>query len=193
MTQWRDGWKLGLEGHAAVRALHERVRDEIRSRHQRTVPLADALTDRWEKADYLGFGAGTSIYDSSLVLGDVEVGEHTWIGPGTLLDGRGGLRIGSYCSISAGVHIYSHDTIAWALTGGRAREARSPTAIGDCCYLGPQAVVTRGVTIGDHSLVGALSVVKQDVPPYSVVGGIPARVLGRVAIGEDHELTICYD
>lgn len=79
-----------------------------KNKFDRGLPFADCFVDRWEKAEALGFGKGTSIYDSSLVLGDVKVGENSWIGPNTVLDGSGGLEIGSNCSISAGVQIYSH-------------------------------------------------------------------------------------
>lgn len=89
-------------------------RSELDRKFQRTLPFGDYVVDRWEKAQVLGFGRGTSIYDSALVLGDVQVGENTWIGPFTLLDGTGGLSIGSFCSISAGVQIYTHDTVDWA-------------------------------------------------------------------------------
>ncbi len=108
------------------------------------------------------------------------MGKETWIGPFTVLDGRGGLKIGSFCSISTGVHLYSHDTVQWALTGGRAKERRAPTKIGDCCYLGAMTIVNRGVTIGDHCVIGANSFVKKNIPPFSIAAGNPARILGRV-------------
>src|SRR5205085_1782250 len=142
---------------------------------------------------FLGFGSGASIYDSSLVLGDVLVGEETWIGPFTVLDGRGGLTIGKYCSISAGVQLYSHDTVKWALTGGKAAEARQPTQIGDCCYLGPLTIVGRGVTIGEHSVIGANSFVRQDMPPFSIAVGSPARVIGKVELLGESEVRFVYD
>ncbi|MHC4512616.1 MAG: acyltransferase [Planctomycetota bacterium] len=193
MAKFNDDWKLRIEGHAAFRKMHETLRAEIRERHDRCVPLADEILDRWEKAEQLGFGAGTSIYDASLVLGDVRIGENTWVGPFTVLDGRGGLRIGSFCSISAGVQIYSHDTVAWALSGGRAAEQRAPTSIGDCCYIGPTTVIASGVEIGDHCVVGALSLVKDNVASYTIVGGVPSRVLGRVEIDESGEVELVYD
>lgn len=77
-------------------------RREVTEKFNRTLPFADYIVDRWEKARELGFGEGASIYDSSLVLGDVKVGHDTWIGPFfTVLDGSGsGLTIGSHCSMS---------------------------------------------------------------------------------------------
>src|ERR1700741_4941899 len=94
-------------------------RNLMRSKLNRVLPLNEVLTDRWKKAAYLGFGKGTSIYDSSVVFGNVKVGDNTWVGPFTILDGPGDLTIGSHCSISAGVHIYTHDTVQWAVSGGK--------------------------------------------------------------------------
>lgn len=121
-----------------------------------------------------GFGEDTRMYSSCLVLGDVEVGKNTWIGPWTILDGSGGLQIGSNCSISAGVHIYSHDSIDWALSGGHADYPHDPVKIGDNTYIGPHAVICKGVTIGKGCVVGANSVVVDDVPDHVMIAGNPA-------------------
>jgi len=161
-----------------VRDLITALRDRTRKQFRRVLPLADYFSDRWEKAAYLGFGEGTSIYDSSLVLGDVKVGCHTWIGPFTVLDGSGGLEIGGFCSISAGVHIYTHDTVRWALSGGKDQPERAPTRIGSRCYIGPHTVVAKGVTIGDGCVVGAHSLVLDDIPAGSKAFGVPCRVVG---------------
>jgi acetyltransferase-like isoleucine patch superfamily enzyme len=167
-----------------LRAFWSAARDEVDARFHRTLPLGDYVVDRWEKARRLGFGEGTSIYDSSLVLGDVKVGENTWIGPFTVLDGSGGLEIGSYCSISAGVQIYTHDTVDWALSGGTAPPRRDATRIGSRCYLGPNVVVARGVTIGDGCVVGANSLVLRDLPAGSKAYGTPCRVVGPAGTGD---------
>lgn len=151
---------------------------EVRERWHRSLPVGDYLVDRWEKARLLGFGEGASVYDSAVVLGDVRVGKHTWIGPFTVLDGSGGLEIGDYCSISAGVQIYSHDTVRWATSGGRTDPDRSPVRIGSRCYIGPHAVISKGVTIGDGCVIGANSLVNSDVPAGSTAWGTPARVTG---------------
>lgn len=165
--------------------LMEELRAEYRARWNRDLPIEEILGDRWSRAKALGFGEGASIYATSYVYGDVQVGEHTWIGPHTLLDGRAGLRIGRYCSISAGVQIYTHDTVKWAVSGGVAPHDTAPVTIGDCCYIGSQSVVVKGVTIGAHSVVGACSLVNRTVEPYSIVAGVPARRIGSVEVDAD--------
>jgi acetyltransferase-like isoleucine patch superfamily enzyme len=161
----------------SLRALWRSRRAEVDQRYHRTLPFADYVVDRWDKARALGFGEGTSIYDSALVIGDVRVGAKTWIGPGVVLDGSGGLTIGSFCSISAGVQVYSHDSVEWATSGGERPYAHAPTRIGDRCYIGPNSIVAKGVTLGDGCVVGANSVVLSDIPAGARVAGSPARPL----------------
>jgi acetyltransferase-like isoleucine patch superfamily enzyme len=86
---------------------------------------------------------------SALILGDVKVGRYTWIGPNVVLDGSGRLEIGEYCSFSAGVQIYTRHTAEWATSRGKADAERRPTKIGSGVYIGPNAVIEMGVTIGD--------------------------------------------
>lgn len=163
-----------------LKALWQQRQREVIQHHQRSLPFGDYIVDRWEKAQALGFGSGTSIYDSVVVLGEVRVGSDTWIGPFVVLDGSGGLTIGSHCSISAGVQIYSHDTVEWALSGGTAPYTHAATSIGDNCYIGPCAVIAKGVRIGDRCRIGANSLVLTDIPAGSLAHGTPCRVVGRV-------------
>lgn len=158
-----------------LRCLWRQRQKEVNNAYQRTLPFADYVTDRWEKARMLGFGHGSSIYDSSLVLGEVSVGENTWIGPFTVLDGTGGLVIGNYCEISAGVQIYSHDTVKRATSGGVLPISYSATRIGSRCYLGPNVIVTRGVTLGDGCIIGANSFVNRDIAPGLKAWGTPCK------------------
>lgn len=162
---------------AKLREFWSERRREVDARFSRTLPFGDYVVDRWEKARALGFGEGTSVYDSSLILGSVAVGRNTWVGPFTILDGSGGLEIGDNCTISAGVQVYSHDTVEWAVSGGTAAYAHAATRIGSNCYVGPNAVIAKGVTIGDGAIVGANSLVLKDVPAGAKVGGSPARPL----------------
>lgn len=151
-------------------------RNFIKRSYNRVLPSNEMFSDRWEKAEYLNFGKGSNIYDSSLVIGDVEVGENTWIGPFTVLDGSGGLKIGYNCSISTGVQIYSHDSVAWATSGGKEKYEYAPTQIGNNCYIGPNTIIAKGVKIGDCSIVGANSFVNRSFPKGSIVAGNPARL-----------------
>lgn len=144
----------------------------------RMLPFGESVSDRWSKAKRLGFGEKTSIYDSAIVLGDVEVGANTWIGPNVILDGSGAkLRIGSFCSISAGVQIYTHNSVAWSLSGGSAKAEVNEVNIGNYCYIGPNAVIAKGVEIGEKSIVGANSFVNSNLPSNSKAWGVPARIV----------------
>lgn len=176
-----------------LRRLYRLLRDDVRERWNRDLPLEELLFDRWERARSLGFGEGSSVYHSSYVFGDVRVGENTWIGPFTLLDGTGGLQIGRNCSISAGVHIYTHDTVRWAVSGGAAPYEHAPVEIGDCCHIGSHTVVAKGVRVGECSVVGACSFVNRDVPPFSVAAGTPCRPIGPVQLGTDGGVEFVFD
>lgn len=81
-----------------------------------------------------------------------------------------GVRIGANTAISFDVRVLTHDFV-----NGR----RVNTTIGSCCFIGGRSIIMPGVTIGDHVIVGAGSVVFADVPPRSVVQGNPARIIER--------------
>jgi len=140
--------------------------------------MKDSYNERLKRAQRLGFGEGTTIYESSLVIDNVRVGKNTWIGPFTVLDGSGKLEIGNNCSISSGVQIYTHDTVKKRLSGGRLGPERVPTKIGHSCYIGPLTVIQMGATIGDYVVIGAHSFVNKDVPNDSIAYGVPVRVYG---------------
>ncbi len=150
-------------------------RERVRKEFDRVLPIGDYFSDRWEKAKYLKFGENSSIYDSSLVLGDVKVGKDCWIGPFTVLDGSGGkLIIGNGCDISAGVHIYTHDTVDKVIYDGII--SNDNVSIGNHCYIGPNVVISKGVIIGDYVTIGANSFVNKNIPSNSKAFGLPARI-----------------
>lgn len=158
-------------------AMQSRLQAEKISKFNRRVSFGDLVTDRWANAKEYGFGEGTSVYDNVLILGDVRVGENTWIGPNVILDGSGGgLAIGDWCSISAGVQMYTHDTVQRSITLGKAPIEHSPTIVGNGVYIGPNTIIARGVNIGDGAVIGAMSFVNSDVPANARAWGCPARI-----------------
>lgn len=117
------------------------------------------------------------------ITGDPQIGPGTWIGAFTVIDGSGGLVIGSGCDISCGVHIYTHSSAKRCVSGrSYAAVDRAPTTIGNNVFLGANAVVLMGVTIGDGAVIGAGAVVSKDVEPYAVVAGVPARPIANVVV-----------
>lgn len=157
--------------------LGEKLSINFKLEYNRSIPFADLLFDRWERAKFLGFGENASIYDSSYVFGEVIVGPNTWIGPFTVLDGSGGLSIGSNCSISTGVQIYTHDSVDWAVSGGKNCYKYDKVSIGNNCYIGPNVVISAGVNLGDGCIVGANSYVNKSFPSGSKIAGSPAKLI----------------
>jgi acetyltransferase-like isoleucine patch superfamily enzyme len=166
-----DEWLKVVRGFLGV--LSARKKQQF----NRRVSVGDLLTERDDNAAAYGFGEGTTMYDNVLVRGDVKVGRDTWIGPGCILDGTGGLlEIGDWCSISGGVHIYTHHTVKRSISLGAEPIEYAPTKIGNGVYIGPNAVIQMGVTIGDKAIVGANSFVNRDIPANSKAFGSPARI-----------------
>jgi acetyltransferase-like isoleucine patch superfamily enzyme len=138
---------------------------EIKEKFNRHVSIQDLFSDRWETAEFYGFGKGSSCYNNVLIIGDVSVGKNTWIGPNVILDGSGKLEIGDFVSISAGVQIYTHDTVSWSTSMGERKKTIQSTKIGDGVFIGPNSIIQKGVNVGDKAIIGAMSFVNKDVPP----------------------------
>lgn len=94
------------------------------------------------------------------------------------------ISIGNNVTITADVRIYEHDLIRkmWNLDnnyiGPEIKYYVGDVVIEDNVAIGARSIITYNVTIGHNSVVAAGSVVTKDVPPYSIVGGNPAKVIG---------------
>jgi acetyltransferase-like isoleucine patch superfamily enzyme len=105
----------------------------------------------------------------------VTIGDGSVIGFDAILDGRGGLTIGRNVNLSSEVAIWTaqHDHRSPTFAARCA-----PVTIGDRAWLSFRTTILPGVTIGDGAVVAAGAVVTTDVPPFAIVGGIPARIIG---------------
>lgn len=112
------------------------------------------------------------------IIGQPLIGSGVWIGAFTVIDGSGGLTIGAGCDISAGAHIYTHSTVGRCISKRSREIERRATVIGQHVHVGANAVILMGSQIGDHSIIAAGAVVKENTiaPPYSVLRGVPAEV-----------------
>ncbi len=153
-----------MEFKSEMENLIKKLRSSMKQKFNRHVSIQDLLSDRWETAKFNGFGEGSSCYNNVLIIGDVTVGSNTWIGPNVILDGSGGLKIGDYVSISAGVQIYSHHTVEWSTSLGERQIVKKLTKVGNGVYIGPNSIIQMGSNIGDKAIIGAMSFVNKDVP-----------------------------
>lgn len=176
LSRWVKSWHTDARTGRRIESSLARRRGEVTTRWDRSLPFGEYFSDRFARASELGFGAGSSVYDSCLVLGKVSVGKGTWIGPFVILDGSGGLSIGHNCSIAAGAQIYSHDTVDLLGRIDSNSVPKSPVSIGDDVYIGPNVVVARGVSIGRGAVIGANSFVNSDIPPEARAWGNPATI-----------------
>ena len=115
-------------------------------------------------------------------VGDVVIGDHTRIGLHCTVIGP--VCIGNHVNLAQGIVVTAlnhnfNDTTKRIDEQGVATKA---VTIADDVWIGANAVVLPGVTIGQHSVVAAGAVVTQDVPPYSVVGGVPAKVIKNLKV-----------
>ena len=173
--------------------LMKRRRNEMKSQYNRVLPSGEYIYNRFSKAEDLNCGKKTSIYDTSVVMGDVEIGENVWVGPYTILEGiNGKLKIGDYVSIDAGVMIYTHDTTKSYLPGGMNPVEKSDVEIGSNTVIGTMTTIKCGVKIGNHCVIGAHSYVNKDVPDGYIAAGIPAKIIGEVIINADGTVDFKY-
>jgi maltose O-acetyltransferase len=109
----------------------------------------------------------------------LTIGDHTRVNRNCCLDARGGLSIGSNVSISPEVAML---TMQHGSDDPEFRTVVSPVTIEDHVWIGTRAMILPGVTIGKGAIVAAGAVVTRDVPARAIVGGVPARPIGRRGI-----------
>lgn len=168
-------------------------RDDMRHKYNRVLPSGELIFNRFDKGKYLKCGKDSSVYDTSVIMGDVEIGDHVWVGPYTLLEGSNAkLRIGNHVSIDAGVMIYTHDSTRACVSGGKEPFIKGDVTIGDCTVIGTMSMIGCNVTIGSHCVIGANSFVNKDIPDNSIAAGTPAEIIGNVIIDDEGRVEFRY-
>jgi acetyltransferase-like isoleucine patch superfamily enzyme len=116
-----------------------------------------------------------NVYMRAGMNGSIRIGDSCAINSFAKIFGHGGVTMGANSQIGPGslVTTTSHDP-------KRAMAAEfKPVAIGDWVWIGANVTVLPGITIGDHAIVGAGTIVTKDVAPWSIVVGNPGRVIGE--------------
>lgn len=147
-----------------------------------------------QRAKKLGFGDKTRVYVGAIIYGHPQVGRNVFIGPYAIIDGTGPLTIGDGCGIGLHVMIWTHDASPKIMGGNTIKEKVKigEVIIENNVNICAGAIITPGTRVGHHSLIAAGAVVTKDVPPYSVVAGVPAKIIGKVQITEG-EVKIEYE
>lgn len=128
------------------------------------------------------------------VGGRIRIAPHVYIGDDCILSSASLIDIGRFSMLAHGVHIFDNDShpLDWedryeqsiAYRSGNAPSApkvnSAPVTIGEHVWIGFNAFISKGVTIGDRCIVAACSVVTKDVPPDTVVAGNPARIVKKL-------------
>ena len=119
----------------------------------------------------------------------LEIGKGTIIGDNAILDARAGIKIGENVNFSSNVSIWTFQHDYRDPYFACNKDHVGPVKIGNRAWIGPNVIILRNVTIGEGAVVAAGAVVSHDVPPFSLVGGIPAKVIGQRPTDLKYEFT----
>ena len=117
-------------------------------------------------------------------LRGVKIGKHVFLGGGNVLDrvSPGLITIDDEVSLAGGVNILTHSNPTKPLREilGEAYHVQAPVHIKRGAWIALNVVILPGVTIGENSIVATGAVVMKDVPPYTMVGGTPAKIIKEI-------------
>lgn len=128
---------------------------------------------------HVKIGARVTLEEGAQVIvsagGKLEVGDDVFIGRGTVLGCNNMIRIGSGSQIAHYVTLIDSDHRFGKGQSLRQGSETAPIEIGQNVWIGTQAVVLKGVTVGDESVIGAGAVVTKEVPALNIATGVPAK------------------
>ena len=124
----------------------------------------------------IGRGSTIHMWANFFQPNNICIGEDSIIGDHIFMDGRADLSIGNHVDIASSVMIYNseHD-----IESNDFHATLEAVKIEDYCFIGPRVIILPGVKIEKGAIVAAGAVVTQNVPPFKIVGGVPAKVIGE--------------
>ena len=168
----------------------------VLGQNARLTPSAKIYNIRGDN-DYISIGDNSLVAGEILVFqhgGQISIGSWCYIGENARIWSAGKIEIGDRVLISHNVNIFDslthpldaelrHAQFREILSQGHPSAidlGESPVQIKEDAWIGANSIILRGVTIGKAAVVGAGSVVTQDVPPFTVVAGNPARIIRKL-------------
>lgn len=132
---------------------------------------------RWRFLRLLGMDVESSTINGAVFIGSrrITIGEGAFINYGAFIDGADQVTIGARCSLGPRVVILTGTHEIGPRTRRAGRQKAGPVAIGDGAWIGANAVIMPGCTVGTGAIVAAGAVVSRDVPADTIVAGVPAR------------------
>jgi acetyltransferase-like isoleucine patch superfamily enzyme len=114
----------------------------------------------------------------------IRIGSGTFLNLGVMIAALDLVEIGAHCMFANGCVITDANhrfddpdkPVPW-----QGFTSKGPTRVGDNVWCGANVVITSGVTVGERCVIGANSVVTEDIPPFSIAAGAPARVLRTIS------------
>jgi acetyltransferase-like isoleucine patch superfamily enzyme len=158
--------------------------DRIRIGSGARVGRNATLRANTEQRPGISLGVGVWVQDSVIInanRGQVTIGDRSWLGPFCLVYGNGGVDIGANVLVAAhtSINTVSHESARCDIPINDQPVRTDPVVIEDDVWIGLNAVVLQGVTIGRGAIIGAGAVVTRSVPAWSIAVGVPAKVVGR--------------
>ncbi len=153
---------------------HTELKKELNTKLAETSFISREVFALWDK---LNLGKESWIAANCIIRGNIEIGDYSSINPGVITIGN--IKIGDHVRIAAYTQLmaFNHGHERTDIPIHHQKQTQEGITIKDDVWIGANCVITDGVTIGHHSIVGAGAVVTKDVPPYSVVGGVPAKLI----------------
>ena len=160
---------------------------------QKNIKLPKSTIDNFYTNKHINnFEDPVRIEKNVKIHNQLRIGKYTFIGANATFQANA-ISIGRFCSISQGCIVgtnhhpidhFSTSAVFYSRSWGVSENSYKKkynkgksTIIGNDVWIGANAIVLGGVTVGDGAVIGAGSVVTKDVPPYAVVAGVPAKVL----------------